>query len=591
MAYVAMNKAIGTYPGYRDAYSTLGEWYFKDRKFAAATDVFVRASRNCKDGQAAFALPLARSLLYDYKPTQALQIIVSHTQSARAHKEWEMLRKHAVFMQQALNNVLKDSVYSLGERVNTRFPELHPFIPADTTQLYFTRMVNGVDMDCYHTSLDTCGDWLSGGNLGRPTNTPDHEAAQTVSADGHYLFYMRCDNRSENGWDQGGCDLFMAYTADSIWSIGQSFGATINTTAYEGMPCLSPDNRDLYFVSNREGGYGGFDLWVSRFEDGLWQLPRNMGPQINTPGDETAPFIHIDNRTLYFSSDGHPGMGGSDLYYCSRANDTMWTAPRNMGYPINTSANEKSISITMDGKKAFFASDRDSAEGNYDLYQTKLAKHLQPVPVVALKGYVYDSLAKTRLNYAPVNISDVATGTHLYRFVSNRGDGSFMITLPAGRKYLYTADRIGYQEMTDTISLVDITPDVAKPIEYNIPLLPQGYSAPIHDSLIITIHFPINSKALSDSDKTIIQTAIEPWLTETGFVLIINGYTDNTGTPMINEQLSAERAKKVEAEILSYGISEFNINTQGWGEAAPVASNDTEIGRDLNRRVEVIIRR
>ncbi len=245
MAYVAMNKVISSYPNYRDAYSTIGEWYFKDRNFAAATDVFVRASRNCKDGQTAFALPLARSLLYDYKPTQALQLIISHTQSPKAHKEWEMLRKHAVFMQQALNNVLKDTVYNLGERINTRFPELHPFIPADTSQLYFTRMVNGVDMDCYHTHLDTCGDWLSGGNLGRPTNTPDHEAAQTVSADGHYLFYMRCDNRSENGWDQGGCDLFMAYTADSVWSIGQSFGATINTTAYEGMPCLSPDNRDL----------------------------------------------------------------------------------------------------------------------------------------------------------------------------------------------------------------------------------------------------------------------------------------------------------------------------------------------------------
>lgn len=591
LAYVAMHKAINAAPGNADAYSTLGAWYFTDRKFDEATEVFVKASKNCKNGQTAFALPLARSLVYAYKPTQALQLITSHTQSTKANKEWETLRKQAVFMQSALNNVLKDTVYSLGPRVNTQFPELHPFIPADTSQLYFTRMVNNVDMDCYHTHLDTCGDWLSGGNLGRPTNTPDHEAAQTVSADGHYLFYMRCDNRSENGWDQGGCDLYMAYTADSIWSIGQSFGATINTTYYEGMPCLSPDNRDLYFVSNREGGYGGLDLWVSRFDDGLWQMPRNLGPQINTPGDETAPFIHIDNRTLYFSSDGHRGMGGSDLYYCSRINDTMWTAPANMGYPVNTSANEKSISVTMDGKKAFFASDRDSAIGNYDLYQTLLARHLQPMPVVALKGYVYDSLVKSRLNYSAVNISDVVTGMHLYRFVSNRGDGSYMITLPAGRKYLYTADRIGYQETSDTISLIDVTPDVAKPIEYNIALLPQGYSAPIHDSLIITIRFPLNSKSLSDSDKAVIQTAMEPWLEEDGFILMINGYTDNTGTPMINEQLSAERAKVVEEELMGYGLNEFNVSTQGWGEATPVASNDTEVGRDLNRRVEVIIRR
>lgn len=591
LAYMAMNEAIKQAPAYADAYSTLGAWYFTDRKYAAATDVFVRASRSCKNGQTAFALPLARCLLYDYKPTQALQLIVSNTHSGKANKEWETLRKQAVYMQKALANPLMDSVTNLGVRINTRYPELHPFISADTMQLYYTRMVNNVDMDCYRTTVDSCGGWFSGGNLGAPTNTMNHEAAQTVSADGHYLFYMRCENRSDNGWDQGGCDLYMAYTADSVWSIGQSFGATINTTAYEGMPCLSPDNRDLYYVSNRDGGYGGLDIWVSRFYDGLWQQPRNLGPEINTPGDETSPFIHIDNRTLYFSSTGHPGMGGADLYYCRRVNDTTWSAPVNLGYPINSTGNEGSISISIDGTRAFLASDRDSLSGNYDIYETKLAPHLQPVPVAVIKGYAYDSLEKSRLNYASLIINDVRTGEQLYRFVTNRGDGSFMLTLPTGKKYAYAADRVGYMEKADTLSLIDVVPDVANPIEYNIPLLPHGYSAPIHDSLILTINFPINSASLTDSAKALIQQAMEPWLQETGFVMLINGYTDNTGTPMINEQLSAVRAKLVAEEMAGYGLSEFNMTTQGWGEAAPVASNDTEIGRDLNRRVEVIIRR
>lgn len=592
MAYVAMNRAIEIHPSYRDAYATLGEWYFTDRQFAAATDVFVRASASCKDGRTAFALPLARSLLYDYKPTQALQLIIGNAQRSD-NKEWEELRKSATFMQRALNNMLKDTVYNLGPRINTENPELHPFISADTMYLYYTRMVNNVDMDCYKTTIDSCGcaKWFSGGNLGSPTNTPDHEAAQFVSADGHYLFYMRCDNRSENGWDQGGCDLYMAYTADSVWSDGQSFGATINTPAYEGMPCLSPDNRDLYFVSDREGGYGGLDIWVSRFEDGLWQLPRNLGPHINTPKDETAPFIHIDNRTLYFSSNGHPGMGAADLYYSRRVNDTLWSDPVNMGYPVNTSGNEKSISVTIDGKHAYLSSDRDSVEGNYDIYETDLAKHLQPVPVVVLKGYVYDSLTKEKLPYSVVNIQDATTGEKLYRFVSNRGDASYMITLPTGNKYAYVADRVGYMETIDTISLVDTDPDRGKPINYNISLLPQGYTAPIHDSLILTIQFPINSKTVSDSDKLVIQEAIEPWMDEDGLVFIVSGYTDNTGTPMINEELSALRAKEVANELMAYGFSEFSIDANGWGEANPVASNDTEVGRDLNRRVEIVVRR
>lgn len=590
MAYKTMLKAINIAPAYAEAYSTLGAWYFTDRKFNKATDIFVSASRNCKNGKTAFALPLARCLLYDHQPSQALQLIAGHARSS-SNKEWAILRDQALYMQQALKSRLKDTVFNAGPRINTPYPEIHPFISADTMYLYYTRMVKNVDMDCYKTEKDTCGDWLSGGNLGSPVNTPDHEAAQYVSADGHYLFYMRCDNRSENGWDQGGCDLFMAYTADSVWSIGQSFGATINTPAYEGMPCLSPDNRDLYFVSNREGGYGGLDIWVSRFEDGYWQKPRNLGPGINTERDETAPFIHIDNRTLYFSSNGRPGMGGYDLYYSRRINDTLWSKAVDMGYPINTSANEKSISITIDGKRAFLSSDRDSLEGNYDIYETKLAEELQPVPVSVIKGYVYDSLTKDKLNYTAVNIIDVKTGEQLYRFVSNRGDASFMITLPTGKNYAYVAKRVGYQELVDSILLKDVEPDISKPFIHNIPLLPQNYAAPVYDSLVLTINFPINGKKLSDSDKIAIQKAIEPWMQEEGLVLLINGYTDNTGTPMLNEELSAYRARLVADEITAYGIDELSMQVQGWGEVSPVASNDTEIGRDLNRRVEVVIRR
>lgn len=589
LAYIAMHEAIKAAPGYADAYSTLGAWYFIDRKYAQATDVFTQASRSCKNGNIAFALPLARSMLYNHQPTQALQLIAGN--SAQTNPEWETLRKQAVFMQRAMASPLKDSVTNLGVRVNTRFAEVHPFISADTMQLYFSRLVGNTDMDCYKATVDSCGGWFTGRNLGAPTNTIQHEAAQTVSADGHYLFYMRCENKSENGWDQGGCDLYMSYTADTVWSIGQSFGATINTVAYEGMPCLSPDNRDLYYVSNREGGYGGMDIWVSRFQDGLWQQPRNLGPEINTPGDETAPFIHIDNSTLYFSSTGHAGMGGADLYYCRRRNDTAWSIPVNLGYPINTTANENSISVTVDGTKAFLSSDRDSAEGNYDIYETRLAAHLQPVPVAVVKGYVYDSLEKVRLNNASIIVSNAHTGERLYRYVSNRGDGSFMMTLPTGKKYTYSADRVGYMERGDTISLTAVQPDAANPVIHNIPLLPQGYTAPIHDSLVLTVHFPKNSAALTDSIKGLIQAAMEPWIQETGIVLIINGYTDNTGTPMINEGLSALRAKLVGEEISGYGFNELNMTTQGWGEAAPLASNETEIGRDLNRRVEIIIRR
>lgn len=587
-AYKHMQEAIKDDASFADAYSALGEWYFKAHKFKEAAEVFSNASRSCTNGAKSFALPLAKSLLYSYDPNQALQLIAVYG-TIKEKSQWKLLREQAYFMKQALGERIKDSAVNLGIRINSADPEMYPCITADTMNIFFTRRVNGVDEDFYKAHVDSCGGWFTARNMGSPPNSSHFESAQTISGDGHYLFFMKCDNRSENGWDQGGCDLFMAYTADSVWSTPESFGATINTPAYEGMPCLSPDNRELYYVSNRDGGYGGLDIWMSVFDNGLWQAPRNLGPLINTPGNETAPFIHIDNNTLYFVSDGMPGMGGNDIYYSRRINDSTWGKPQNMGMPFNTSSDENSICVTIDGSRAYFASDRDSASGNFDIYQVALDKTNQPVPVAIIKGFTYDSLSKEKLNYSSIYINDPKTGQPSYHFKSNRGDGSYMITLPAGYKYTYNADRIGYLNTTGTIDLTD-----KKNIEqmtYNMPLLPQGYVEPVYDSLVAVIYFPINSKTMSDSGRAKIQQAISPWLDQKTVVVFVNGYTDNSGNPMLNEELSYLRANLVTSEISAMGIDIGNIQSKGWGEANAVAPNDTDENKNLNRRVEIIIRR
>jgi outer membrane protein OmpA-like peptidoglycan-associated protein len=321
----------------------------------------------------------------------------------------------------------------------------------------------------------------------------------------------------------------------------------------------------------------------------LWQAPRNLGPGINTIGNETAPFLHTDNNTLYFASNGHTGFGGSDIYFCRRVNDTTWGMSQNMGYPLNSSADEMAINITLDGKKAFLSSDRDSLAGNFDLYEIAMPLNLQPLPVAILKGFSYDSLSKEQLNYTSIYISNAATGEQLYHYTSNRGDGSYMLTLPVGHDYLYNADRIGYLDVTDTIRLSDVEGTVKR--DYSIALLPQGYQAPITDSGVLTIYFPKNSLALTDADKTMIYEALNPWLMDKNVIVMVNGYTDNSGTPIINEQFSYLRANLVSKEISSLGFDEMNIKSQGWGEAEPVAPNDTDENRNLNRRVEIIIRR
>ena len=226
-AYKKMAKAIRKSPSSPEAYSQLGRWYFEDHKFSEATATFKNASARCPDGAKRFAMPYAKSLLYAMHPDPALQLINTYA-TTKDSAEWNKMRAQADFIKEALVMFLSPWPVNLGVRINTSDPEMFPSIAADTETLYFTRRVNDMDDDIYIAKADSCGGWF-------------------------------------------GCDLYMSYrlARDSAWTTAQPFGSTINTPAYEGMPSLSPDNRELYFVSDREGGYGGYDIWISRLEDGI----------------------------------------------------------------------------------------------------------------------------------------------------------------------------------------------------------------------------------------------------------------------------------------------------------------------------------
>ncbi len=584
-AFAIMHRAIKAYPQYEDAYTSLGDWYFRSHRFREAAEVYQQASYNCRGGHSAYARLLATALLRDGQLNKAQY--VSHKYGNHSN-EWQQLKKQIEFVRSATAKTGKEEAVNMGIRVNTPYSEMFPLISADGNTLFYTRRTNGIDDDLYYSRRDSCGGWFSGKPFPYPVNTSGQEAAQMISADKHYLFFMRCDNRSITGWGNGSCDLYMAYTADSIWSVPQSFGATINTPGYEGMPCLSPDNRELYFASDREGGYGGTDIWMSRFEGGLWQAPRNLGPEINTPGNETAPFLHADNKTLLFASDGHPGMGDNDLFISKRSNDTSWTAAYNLGYPVNSTSGEASVTLSADGKKAFFSSNRNNLEGNYDLYEMDWPQALQPEVITFVNGSVYDSFSKHALNYASIFIHDLH-GNELYHYTSNRGDGSFMIIMPVNTTYLISVHRFGYKSISDTLHYTE--QHLAQPAVYHAALLPEDYQEPVNDSLALTVYFKINQTTLSDSLRLLLQQTLRDWLPGDDLLIQVNGYTDNTGTPLVNEQVSHLRAQTVATEIISMGFNPAVVLPRGWGEVNPAADNDTEASRDLNRRVEIVIRR
>ncbi|MCW3123020.1 MAG: hypothetical protein JWQ38_2512 [Flavipsychrobacter sp.] len=585
-----MAKSINKDPRSPEAYSELGEWYFDAHKFTQAAEVFKNASAHCQNGALRFAKPYARTLIYAGQADKALSVINSLA-TIRDSVEWNKMRQQAIFVKQYGRPVCQPPV-AMSARINSPVPELFPSMAVDTATIYFTRRVNNENDDYFAVSKDTCSEWYNTRNLGYPANSPEQELAQCISPDGHYLFVTRCGNRSEDGFAEGGCDIFMAYRVanDSDWTTPQPFGFTINTPDFEGMPTVSPDTRELYFVSDRKGGYGGYDIYVSRFEEGLWQPPVNLGPAINTAGNETAPYMNMDNKTLFFTSDGHTGFGGTDIFVSQRKTDGSWQVAQNIGYPINTAYDEKSSCMALDGKKLYFASDRNGPAGNYDIFEAYMPYDLRPDPVSYIAGYVYDSLNKSKLTSASIYICTRRDDT-LYQFKSNRGDASFIVTLPLNNTYIIHTGYMGHLDVNDTV--VFDKQYTQEPMIHNIAMLPSNWEEirAISDTLIATVHFEANVTELSELDKGILKEALSPWQQHRNYTITVNAYTDNSGNPMLNEELSTRRASIVAKEVADIGIEGIAILSKGWGEINTVATNETEEGRRANRRVEIRIRR
>jgi outer membrane protein OmpA-like peptidoglycan-associated protein len=473
----------------------------------------------------------------------------------------------------------------LSASVNTSGDEYWPSLSTDEKTLVITRLVPGDDFikkvqEDFFISQWTGEDWEVMKNAGRPLNTNDNEGAQTISGDGRYMIFTAC-NRSDG---IGRCDLYSSGKEGETWSKPINLGKPVNTTYRETQPSMTPDGRTLYFSSDRPGGKGLHDIWVShRDESNQWSQPENLGDAVNTKGVEMSPFIHPDNQSLYFSSDGHIGLGGYDLFISRKDSTGKWQKPVNLGYPINTNRDEIGLIVNSRGNKAYYSSDVDKANGK-DIFMFDLPVRDRPLMVTYMKGKVYDVSDKHLLR-AQFELVDLETGTIIHRSFSDSITGEFLISIPVNRNYMLNVSRKAYLFFSENFSLKN-SYKADKPFLKDIPLQPLI----VGNSIVLkNVFFEIDSYALKKESAIELNKVVRLLQVNPKIKIEIGGHTDNTGNVDYNQKLSENRARTVADYLISTSVDSNRIVSKGYGMNMPVSTNATDEGRAQNRRTELKI--
>jgi len=579
-----LQEAVKREPNYIDAYLSLAGIYGEMKNYPQSTSFYEKAFGIDSNYTYEYRLPYSINLAGQGKFDEALHIIntllAQPKLSPNTKKAAEYRRRTYQFaVDYAKLYPNKNYVFApvnLGDGVNSAESEYFPSIPIQGNELVFTRRLNNYNED-FFSSPKTATGWGTAHPLPGDINTPLNEGAQTISQDGKWLIFTACNRRD----GIGSCDLYMSYLTPNGWSGAVNLGSKVNTDQWESQPCLSPDKRDLYFVSRRPGGYGGSDIYVSHLQpNGRWSEPDNMGPGINTPEDESSPFIHADNQTFYFVSKGWPGYGEEDIYVVRKGPNGAWSTPQNLGYPINTINHDGTLFIAADGKTAYYSSDRSDSRGGLDIYSFELREDVRPYKTLWVKGKVFDKNTQEGL-FSTVELIDLNKNQTISKVTTDE-NGNYLITLPVGKDYAFNVNRKGYLFYSDSYLLKDKSPDST--YEKNIPLQPIEVNAVI---ILKNIFFDFNKYELKPESQTELDRLAQLLADNPTIKIEISGYTDNVGNAADNIKLSENRAKAVVNYLISKGIDGKRLSYKGYGEAHPIADNSTEEGRAQNRRTEL----
>ncbi len=475
--------------------------------------------------------------------------------------------------------------------ISTPNDETFAYFSVDNTMVFFNRKMEEKEEDSfYEADTDTknrlCmgeigpdGIWQEGKPLPRPFNIFPDEAFATLTSDNKLLYYTVCNYHNT----YFNCDIFYSEFKNGAWTPIQNAGKNINTNStWDAQPSITPDGKWLYFSSDRPGGFGGVDIWrVKRLPSGDWGRPENLGTNVNTPGNEKTPFIHPDGVTLYFSSNGWKGVGGYDVFYTKIGNKSH---PINLGYPINTEEDEVGFSISPDGSKGYFCSNKYKNTRDLDILEFDLYEKARPEPITLIKGTLTNESGEGTIGniFFLKNITEEDPS----EFKTDEETGRFTAVVKSNSDYLMLAKKEGYAYDYRLVTKNMLEGKNSINIDLQIRPIEIGGAYQLRD-----INFTTNSYELSKEDQFVIDAFVDFLRENPTVYVVIQGHTDNVGDSKENLKLSEARAKAVYDYLILKRIRQERLEYKGYGSSQPVASNDTEEGRSKNRRTVFVITR
>jgi len=565
-----------------DAYLTLFQTYLDAKQYSKAIVVFEKAQSTDPVATIPFTVKYANAFVSMGNYSKAfliLQPLINQLPTYLKSKAADLIKVCEFAMAHPIEKDIV--VINVGDSINSDAAEYFPSVTVQDSLFLFMRRSNLTREDFYYSIMTKKG-FSEAKPLADNLNEADKKGSMSLTQDLNTLYFAA--DYGTKGY--GRYDIYKVTKTKKGWSEPKNLGRSINTDYWDSAPSIAPDGQALYFCSNRPGGYGGIDIYVAyRNEKGFWNDAVNMGATINTAADEQTPFIHADNRSLYFSSNGWPGFGGADLFVSRKKLDGTWSIPMNLGYPINTYENEGSIAVASNGMDAYMASDRADSKGGLDIYKAILASATRANKTFYLKGYIADAVTKNPIAGDVVLVNPMDDSSTMQIKVD--GNGYFVLGLPYFDSLgirVNSPDHIYASTFISADSLQYISGTTYQFYLAPIPVYGNSFSQNFNN-----VFFDLNSAKLKKKSRVELDALVTYLESAPMAVVLIEGHTDSKGDSIQNKNMSNRRSESIARYLINKKIAPNRVSTIARGAKFPIADNATEEGRAKNRRSSFVI--